>query len=69
MNWSQPRNTGAEPITGYTVYLYRGSTLVMSHDAAADDSSWAATGLTNGLTYRFRVAARNDVVAPPNRQL
>jgi predicted phage tail protein len=61
VSWTAPSHNGGPPITGYTVTAYIGyfpsETLTFFSNATTE----VFTGLTNGVTYRFRVQARNDV--------
>ena len=58
-----PSSNGGLPITDYVVQRsYNcGRTWVSLSDGLSTNRFYAATGLTNGATYQFRVAARNAV--------
>ena len=64
--WSQPGSNGGSPIANYTIY--RGTTpggeafLVKIGNVLAH----VDTGLTNGVTYYYKVAAINSVGEGPN---
>jgi titin len=62
VRWTPPSN-GGRPITGYTIRTYRGSSTTVSKTtyAGAAATSTTVTGLTNGVTYTFTVAATNAV--------
>ena len=67
LSWTVPTSDGGSPITGYNVY--RGTspgggaaTPVASNVAS---SSFTDTGLTNGTTYYYKVAAVNAVGTSP----
>ena len=62
LSWTVPNSDGGSPITGYNVYRStspsgEGSTPV----ATAVSSTFTDTGLTNGTTYYYTVAAVNAV--------
>jgi hypothetical protein len=50
--------SAGSPITGYTIYITNGTTTT-TQSAAAGSASALVTGLTNGTTYSFAVAAKN----------
>ncbi|GHU64862.1 hypothetical protein AGMMS49983_11510 [Clostridia bacterium] len=54
LSWDPPSNTGGGSIT-YQVSLDNGTTWI----SVATDTSYTATGLTNGTTYSFQVRADN----------
>lgn len=58
VGWAAPAGTGGSPITGYVVTASPGGA---TKNAAADATSLAFDGLTNGTTYRFTVGAINEV--------
>jgi hypothetical protein len=59
VSWTAPANNGAA-ITGYTVTPYIGTTAQSPRLFASTATSQAITGLTNGTTYTFTVAAVNS---------
>ena len=59
VNWAPPNPEG-EPITGYVITPYLGATAQTPVDVG-DVSTTTVTGLTNGNTYTFTVAAINSV--------
>ena len=60
VNWTPPTGTAAAPVTGYTIGVYSGASLLQTlTDNNGSDSSYTVTGLTNGTAYTFRVAAQN----------
>jgi fibronectin type 3 domain-containing protein len=66
LSWTVPNSDGGSPITGYNVYRGtspngEGSTPV----ATAVSSTFTDTGLTNGITYYYKVAAVNAVGTSP----
>ena len=63
--WTAPGSDGGSAIVGYTITPYVGTkalTPVLSNDTG---TSATVSGLTNGATYTFRVAARNDLGTGP----
>ena len=77
LTWTAPTRAGSSAVTGYRVRRYAGatSTLQATTTLAATARSFTATGLTNGASYSFDVAAvngsgtgrtsdRTDVVTP-----
>jgi fibronectin type 3 domain-containing protein len=65
LTWQQPASDGGSPVTGYRIY--RGTapgpdTLLASVGAV---TSFDDTGLTNGVTYYYRVSAENEVGEGP----
>jgi YVTN family beta-propeller protein len=64
LDWSPPSNNGGSAITGYTVDEENTTTTANSTDACPSSTSSTSTscnvtGLTNGDTYTFTVAAIN----------
>ena len=60
INWTAPSSNGGAAITGYIVTPYIGGTaqIATSYGTATTETM---TGLTNGTTYTFTVAAVNSV--------
>jgi hypothetical protein len=65
VKWTAPANTGGSPITSYTVRAYRLGAVVGTRTAASTARSLVLTGLGNGLSYSFTVAAVNAVGTSP----
>src|SRR5450631_2269063 len=67
LSWSVPASNGGSPITGYN--LYRGTTAGGESTTAVATNvaltSFSDTGLTNGATYYYKVAAVNAVGTSP----
>jgi SdrD B-like protein/fibronectin type III domain protein len=63
LSWNLPSSNGGLRITDYVVQRSwnGGQTWVSLSDGVSTNRSYTATGLTNGATYHFRVAARNAV--------
>jgi fibronectin type 3 domain-containing protein len=59
VRWTAPANTGSSAITGYLVRTYREGVLINTKAAAASATSLVLTGLVNGQSHRFAVAAVN----------
>ena len=66
VSWSAPSSNGGATITGYTVRYSPdgGATWVVASSGIAA-SPYTVTGLTNGTTYEFEVAATNSVGTGP----
>lgn len=56
--WTAP-DDGGSPITGYTVLVHQGPTLLRTLTTAASDTGLIVTGLTNRTPYTFVVTATN----------
>ena len=63
VTWTPPTNDGGLPITGYTVSDTSGS---YTFNVSGPYSSTVVTGLTNGTSYQFVVAATNSAGTGPN---
>ena len=59
LNWAAPASNGGSPITGYTIYqgTTSGSEALLA--TIGNVLTYTGTGLTNGQTYYFKVAAVN----------
>jgi hypothetical protein len=64
VSWTAPNNDGS-PITGYTVTPYIGSTAQTPVSVGPSAQSTVVTGLTNGTSYTFKVAATNALGTGP----
>jgi hypothetical protein len=59
LTWNAPA-TGGSPITDYVIQRsINGTTWTTVADGVSTARTYTVTGLTTGVTYRFRVAARN----------
>ena len=61
VTWAAPASDGGAAITGYVVTPYVGATAGAAQTVAAAVTSQTVTGLTNGTSYTFKVAAQNSV--------
>jgi hypothetical protein len=61
VSWTAPASNGGSAITGYVVTPYIGFFPLSSVTFSSAATTQAVTGLTNGTTYRFKVAAINAV--------
>ena len=62
MSWAAPASNGGAPITGYNVYQGTspgGETGAPVNGSPVTGTSSTVTGLVNGTTYYFKVAAVN----------
>ena len=66
LNWTPPASSGGSAITGYRITPYIGSTAQAPVLTGTASASYTVTGLTNGITYRFVVAAINAVGTGPD---
>ena len=71
VRWTAPPDNGGSAITGYLVRVVdsTGAQVGALRAAGATATSLVVTGLTNGSSYRFQVAARNAVGTGPNSAL
>lgn len=65
VKWTPPASDNGSPITGYRVTPYLGSTPLTTRTFGASATQGTMTGLTNGTTYTFRIAAVNARGAGP----
>lgn len=59
--WTAPDVQSGEPnLTGFTITPYNGSTALSATTVSASTTAMTITGLTNGTSYTFKVAASNS---------
>ena len=61
LSWTAPTTDGGSPITGYVVTPYIGATAQAARTFNSTATTQTITGLTNGTTHTFKVAAKNAV--------
>jgi microcystin-dependent protein len=61
LSWSAPISNGGSPVTGYVVTPYIGTTAQTPVSEPSAPTAARITGLANGATYTFTVAATNAV--------
>jgi titin len=64
VSWQAPAANGS-PVTGYTITPYLGSAALPPQVFNSTATTQVVTGLTNGLSYTFRIAATNAVGTGP----
>jgi len=71
VQWTPPADNGGSAITGYLVRVVdtTGNQVGALRPAAATATSLTVTGLTNGSSYQFQVAAANAAGTGPNSAL
>jgi hypothetical protein len=65
LTWTTPASDDGSPITGYQVTPYVNGTAQTPIRTNSTSTSFTVTGLTNGTTYTFTVAAINAIGAGP----
>ncbi len=61
LSWTAPANTYGTPITDYIIERNNGNSWITVSDGVSTDTVTTVTGLTNGVTYQFRVHAVNSI--------
>ncbi|GAB2619608.1 hypothetical protein GCM10027270_02710 [Nocardioides ginkgobilobae] len=62
VSWTAPTDNGGSPITGYTITSTPGG---ITKTVTGDQTTATITGLTNGTSYTFTVAATNATGTSP----
>jgi hypothetical protein len=57
--WSEGATDGGAPVLDYTISFDQASNTYIELDSGVTAESYTAIGLTQGLTYKFKVEARN----------
>jgi hypothetical protein len=65
VTWTAPASTGGSPLTGYVVTPFISGVAQPAVTFTTTATSQVITGLTNGTTYTFKVAATNVVGTGP----
>ncbi len=65
VSWTAPASDGGSSITGYVVTPYIGYFQLSPSTFSSTATTQIVTGLTNGTTYRFKIAAVNAVGTGP----
>ena len=61
LSWTAPANTYGTPLTDYLVERNRDGVWTNVNDGVSTDTFTTVTGLSNGITYQFRVSAVNSI--------
>jgi predicted phage tail protein len=64
LSWTAPASNGGSPVTGYIIYQGTspgGESAALVNGSMVKATGYTVTGLANGTTYYFRVAAVNAV--------
>ena len=67
LSWSAPNSNGGSIVTGYNIYVSSdgGSSFSLVTSVSGSTLFYNDTGLTNGLTYFFKVSANNTAGMSP----
>src|SRR5205809_250616 len=61
LTWQAPSSNGGSAITGYKIYRSTSSGTETGYVSLGNVTSYTNTGLTNGITYFYKVRAVNSV--------
>jgi fibronectin type 3 domain-containing protein len=61
LTWLEPEDNGGRPITNYHVYRGTSPDPESRYDTVGDVRSYTDSGVTNGVTYYYKVSAENEV--------
>ena len=65
VGWTEPGSDGGSTITGYTVTPFVGATAQSPTTVSGSTTKTRITGLTNGTSYTFRIAATSSAGTGP----
>src|SRR5205807_1350133 len=65
LSWQAPSSNGGSPITNYKIYRSTSSGNERLLTTIGNVTSYTDTGLTNGATYYYKVAAVNSIGISP----
>jgi titin len=65
LRWTAPVSIGGSRVTDYVIQIAKGQRWSTVRDGVSTTRTRTITRLTNGTSYRFRVAAKNDVGPGP----
>ena len=65
VTWAAPASNGGAPVTGYVVTPFEGTTARPAQTFQSTVTNQTLTGLTNGSSYAFKVAAVNSAGTGP----
>jgi len=70
LTWTAPAWDGGSPVTGYRVYRGTSPNPATAVATLGNVTAYTDTGLTNGVTYFYRVAAVNTIAeGPPSNEV
>jgi hypothetical protein len=61
LSWTAPKSAGSAPINGYVVTPYKAGVAQTATTFNSTATTEVVTGLKNGTTYTFKIAAKNSV--------